>query len=174
MRWGRGWVGNGTQGTWGMFTRIPGNFFEDFGESYHFKIPGNIWKDLGKCLGRFLEMLLKILGNAMENVQDNSGECLFSEVGLIFPKSLETAGRSNKMIWYFLSFFFFFFFFEIQIEKKLRKQGSLKMKAKIINKSWHTRKVVTRTLWWDPESRTLGLDYGGTILIGDTFEDFYQ
>ena len=32
------------------------------------------------------------------------------------------------------------------------------MKAKIINKSWHTRKVVPRTLWWDLEPRTPGLD----------------
>ena len=71
MRWGGGWAGNGKQGTWGMFTRIPGNFFEDFGESYHFKIPGNVWEELEKCLIRFLVMLLKILGNAIED----SGEC---------------------------------------------------------------------------------------------------
>ena len=49
-------TGNGIRGTWGMFTRIPGNLFHDSRECYYFKIP---------------RMLKKILGN----VPEDSREC---------------------------------------------------------------------------------------------------
>ena len=47
-----------------MFTGIPGNLLEDFGECYYFNIPGNVSKDSGGCSRRFW-------GNA----QEYSGEC---------------------------------------------------------------------------------------------------
>ena len=42
-------MGNGMQGTRGMFTRISGNLLEDSGECSHFSIPGNIREDSGEC-----------------------------------------------------------------------------------------------------------------------------
>ena len=39
----------GMQGTQGMFTGIPGNLLEDYGECSHFSIPGNIREDSGEC-----------------------------------------------------------------------------------------------------------------------------
>ena len=64
-------VGNGMQGTRGMFTKIPGNLLEDSGECFHFSIPGNAREDSWKCSKRFQGMLLKISGN----VRKDSGEC---------------------------------------------------------------------------------------------------
>ena len=61
----------GMRGTWGMFTRIPGNLLEDSGECYYFNIPGNVEEDSGKCSRTFGGMLVKIPGN----VQEDSGEC---------------------------------------------------------------------------------------------------
>ena len=40
-------MGNGMRGMRGMFTRIPGNLLEDFGECSHFSIPGNVREDSG-------------------------------------------------------------------------------------------------------------------------------
>ena len=57
----------GTQGTQGIFTRIPGNLLEDSGECTHFSIPGNIREDFGECYQRFRGMLLKIPKNARED-----------------------------------------------------------------------------------------------------------
>ena len=39
----------GMRGTWGMFSRIPGNLFEDSGECYYIDIPGNVEEDSGEC-----------------------------------------------------------------------------------------------------------------------------
>ena len=85
-----------------MFTRIPGNLFEDsgnvnilrsrgmlkkipwdveedygecsrrFGEMFK-KIPGNVRKDSGECSKRFLGMFKKIPGNAREDFGKCSG-----------------------------------------------------------------------------------------------------
>ena len=84
-----------------MFTRIPGNLFEDsgnvnilrsrgmlkkipwdvedygessrrFGEMFK-KIPGNVRKDSGECSERFLGMFKKIPGNAREDFGKCSG-----------------------------------------------------------------------------------------------------
>ena len=38
----------GMQGTPGIFTRISGNFLEDFGECYYFNIKGNVQEYSGK------------------------------------------------------------------------------------------------------------------------------
>ena len=67
-------TGKGTrvmQGTREMFTRIPENLLEDFGECSHFSIPGNAREDFGEWNKRFRGMLLKIPGNCRED----SGEC---------------------------------------------------------------------------------------------------
>ena len=61
----------GMQGTRGMFTKIPGNLFEDSGECSHFSIPGNVQEDSGGCSRRFRGMLLKIPGKVIKD----SGEC---------------------------------------------------------------------------------------------------
>ena len=61
----------GTQGTRGMFTKIPGNLLEDSGECCYFIIPGNVPEDSGECSRRFRGMFKKIPGN----VQEDSGEC---------------------------------------------------------------------------------------------------
>ena len=73
-------MGNGMQGTRGMFTRIPGNLLEDSGECFHCSIPGNVREDSGdvpedsgKCSSRFRGMLKQIPGN----VQKDSGESKF-------------------------------------------------------------------------------------------------
>ena len=72
-------MGNGMQGTRGMFTRIPGNLLEDSGEcSRRFRgmfqrIPGNVRADSGECSERVRGMLKQIPGN----VQKDSGESKF-------------------------------------------------------------------------------------------------
>ena len=82
----------GMRGTWGKFTRIPGNLLEDPGECYYFnilgnvpkdfgersrgfwgmfkKIPGNVRKDSGESSKRFPGMFKKILGNVEENSEE--------------------------------------------------------------------------------------------------------
>ena len=64
-------MGNGMQGTQGMFTRIPGNLLEDSGECFHCSIPGNVREDSGECSRGFREMFEQIPGN----VRKESGEC---------------------------------------------------------------------------------------------------
>ena len=64
-------MGNGMQGTRGMFTRIPGNLLEDSGECFHCSIPGNVREDSGECSRGFREMFEQIPGN----VRKESGEC---------------------------------------------------------------------------------------------------
>ena len=59
----------GMQGTRGMFTRIPGNLLEDFGECSHFSIPGNAREVFGEYSRRFWGMLLEILGNLREDFE---------------------------------------------------------------------------------------------------------
>ena len=56
-----------------MFTRIPGNLLEDYGECYYFNIPGNVLENSGECYRRFRAMSRKILGN----VQEDFGESKF-------------------------------------------------------------------------------------------------
>ena len=89
-------MGNGMrrmQGTWGMFTKIPGNLLENSRECSHFSIPGNSRKDFGECSRRFRGMFKNIPGNVQEdfgeysrgfrgmllkilgNVPEDSGEC---------------------------------------------------------------------------------------------------
>ena len=63
----------------GMFTRIPGNFLEDFGECSHFSIPGNAREASGECSRRFRGMFEEIPGNA----QEDSGECLRKFRGML-------------------------------------------------------------------------------------------
>ena len=58
----------GTQGTWEMFTRIPGNLSEDSDKCYHFHILGNVPERMFK---KMPGTVLKILGNAIKD----SGEC---------------------------------------------------------------------------------------------------
>ena len=53
-------MGNGMQGTRGMFTRIPGNLLEDSRECFHFSIPGNVREDSGECSSRFRGIVKKI------------------------------------------------------------------------------------------------------------------
>ena len=60
----------GMRGTYGMFTRIPGNLLEDSGEFYYFNIPVNVQEHSGEFQQRFLGFK-RILGNA----QNYSAEC---------------------------------------------------------------------------------------------------
>ena len=57
--------------TRGMFTRIPRNLYQDSGECYYFKIPGNVDEDSGEYSRGFQGILKKIPGNVLEN----SGKC---------------------------------------------------------------------------------------------------
>ena len=99
-----------------MFTRIPGNLLEDYGECYYFNIPGNVLENSGECYRRFRAMSRKILGN----VQEDSGECserfrgmfkkisvnlnlnLFCEILLIFYQILKLNSEKTKE--YFLRY----------------------------------------------------------------------
>ena len=54
-----------------MFTGIPGNLLEDFGECYYFNIPGNVSKDSGDAQEDSGGMLKNIPGN----VSKDSREC---------------------------------------------------------------------------------------------------
>ena len=72
--------------TWGMLTRILGNFLEDSAECHHSNVPGNVQEDFGRYLRRSQEMFEKIPGNVPKkfrgmsekiliNVRIDSGEC---------------------------------------------------------------------------------------------------
>ena len=60
-------MGDGMQGTRGMFTRIPGNALILAFRGMFEKIQGNVINDSKKCSRRFRGMLLKIPGNARED-----------------------------------------------------------------------------------------------------------
>ena len=81
----------GVRGTWGMFTRIPGNVFFLILRGMFKKIPRNAQEDSGESWKRFRGMLKKILGN----VEKDSGECskkfrgMFKEILGNFVKSCE-------------------------------------------------------------------------------------
>ena len=78
-----------------MFTRIPGNLFEDSGKCYYFKIPGNVEEDSGKCSRKFWGMFKKIPGNLTLD--------LFCEILLIFYQILQLNCARTKE--YFLRFY---------------------------------------------------------------------
>ena len=61
----------GTQGTLGMITKIPGNTSEDSKEFYCINILGNVQEDYGECSRRFKGLFKKI----QSNVQRDPGEC---------------------------------------------------------------------------------------------------
>ena len=72
----------GMRGTYGMFTRIPGNLLEDYGEFYYFNIPGNVQEHSGEnILGNFSKDswgsrgFWGMLKTIPRNVQEDSGEC---------------------------------------------------------------------------------------------------
>ena len=81
----------GTQGTQGIFTRIPGNLLEDSGECTHFSIPGNIREDFGECYQRFRGILEKIPGNVIKD----SEECS-RRFWIMLLKILENAREDSR------------------------------------------------------------------------------
>ena len=57
----------GTQVTWGIFIRIPGNVIILTYRGMFRKIPGNVWVDSGEYSRRFRGMFEKILNNVLKD-----------------------------------------------------------------------------------------------------------
>ena len=63
-------IGNGMQGTRGMFTRILWNLLEDSGKCSRFSISANAREDFGECSRRFWGMFQKIPGNGIKDSEE--------------------------------------------------------------------------------------------------------